>query len=102
MRNETNFNVVGEIITSIGNTAVGFYSAKKQAELNTLLSTQSAQEQKRINEQLVKAKTESDKIKLLDYLKEKAERRKYIPYYIGGGIFAVVVIIGIVLLTKKK
>lgn len=104
MEKEQHFDFlgIGQALTAIGNTAVGYYSAKEKAEVDKFLATQSAQEQKRINDALLKAKTEQDKIRILQEIKAKAQFKKYLPYYIVGGVLTIGMIVTLIVIYRKK
>lgn len=93
---------VGMLLTSLGKAGVGAYDAKKRREIEEAIAKENAEIQRRLAEQLTKAKTEQDKIRLFDEILAKARRRKNLPLYIAGGILGVGLIIGVILIVKKK
>ena len=90
------------IIAGLGKAGVSAYDSKKKRELEEAIAKENAETQRKLAEQLAKAKTEEDKIRLFDEILSKARRRKNLPFYIVGGLLGVGLIVGVVLIMKKK
>jgi hypothetical protein len=93
---------LGAILTGLGKAGASAYDSKKRRELEAAIAKENAATQRKLAEELAKAKTEADKIRLLDSILAKARRRKNMPLYIAGGILGIGLIIGVILIVKKK
>lgn len=93
---------IGAIISGLGKAGASAYDSKKRRELEEAIAKENAATQRKLAEQLAKAKTEQDKIRLLDDILAKARRRKNMPLYIAGGILGIGLIVGVILIVKKK
>lgn len=93
---------IGAIISGLGKAGASAYDAKKRRELEQAIAKENAASQRKIAEELAKAKTEADKIRVLENILAKARRRKNMPLYIAGGILGIGLIIGVILIVKKK
>lgn len=93
---------IGAIISGLGKAGASAYDSKKRRELEEAIAKENAATQRKLAEQLAKAKTEQDKIRLLDNILAKARRRKNMPLYVAGGILGIGLIIGVILIVKKK
>jgi hypothetical protein len=93
---------IGALITGITSGGVQAYDASKRRQIEEALAKESLKNQQKIAEQLAKAKTEQDKLRLVDELLAKQRRRKNMPFYIAGGILAVGLIVGVILVLRKK
>lgn len=93
---------LGAIISGLGKAGVSAYDAKKRRQIEEAIAKENAEAQRKIAEDLAKAKTEQDKIRLFDEILAKARRRKNMPFYIAGGILGVGLIVGVILIVKKK
>lgn len=93
---------IGAIISGLGQAGASAYDSKKRRELEQAIAKEDAATQRKLAEELAKAKTEQDKIRLLDDILAKARRRKNMPLYIAGGILGIGLIIGVILIVKKK
>jgi hypothetical protein len=93
---------IGMLLTSLGKAGVSAYDAKKRRANRRGDCKRECRTQRKLAEQLAKAKTEQDKIRLFDEILAKARRRKNLPLYIAGGVLGVGLIIGVILIVKKK
>ena len=93
---------IGAIISGLGRAGAEVYNSKKRRELEQAIAKENAASQRKIAEELAKAKTEADKIRVLENILAKARRRKNMPLYIAGGILGIGLIIGVILIVKKK
>jgi hypothetical protein len=93
---------IGVILTGLTKAGVGAYDAKKRRQVEEAIAKENAATQRKLAEELAKAKTNEDKIRLFDSILAKARRRKNMPLYIAGGILGIGLIIGVILIVKKK
>jgi hypothetical protein len=93
---------IGMLLTTATKAGVGAYDAKKRREIEEALAKENAAAQRKLAEQLAKAQSEQEKIRLIDDLLAKARRRKNMPIYIIGGVLGIALIVGVVLIVKKK
>jgi len=93
---------LGAILTGLTKAGVSAYDSKKRRQLEEAIAKEDAATRRKLAEDLAKAKTEADKIRLFDNLLAKARRRKNMPLYIAGGILGIGLIIGVILIVKKK
>lgn len=93
---------IGAIITGLGKAGAEVYNSKKRREIEEAIAKENAATQRKIAEELAKAKTNEDRIKLFDSILAKARRRKNMPLYIVGGILGLGAIIGVILIVRKK
>jgi uncharacterized protein HemX len=94
--------VLGQILSTLGSTAVGVYSAKQQTQLQEKLSLLTMEEQKKLNEQLLKTQDKQAKLALIENAIKEKEKSKRLPLYIGLGVFVLVLGVATYVLIKRK
>lgn len=95
--------VLGQILATLGSTAVGVYSAKQQTQLQEKLGMLTLEEQSKLNAQLLKTQDKQAKLALIENAIKEKEKTKRLPLYIGIGVFVLVVgVATFVLLRRKK
>lgn len=104
--NEPYYNLdpitLGAILSGLTSAGIGAYDSKKRREIEEALAKENAEAQRKLAEQMAKAQNEREKIRLIDDLLAKARRRKNMPIYIIGGVLGVALIVGVILIVKKK
>lgn len=93
---------IGILLKGVTDAGIGAYDAKKRREIDKAIAEQDAVTQRKLAEDLAKAKTDQDKIRLIDDLLAKARRRKNMPLYIIGSVLGVALFVGVYLIVKKK
>jgi hypothetical protein len=83
-------------------TAVGVYSAKQQAKLQGELALLNAEEQKKLQAQLLKAQDQQSKLALIENAVKNKQRQENLPIYIGIGLLVVGVGVGLYFVLRKK
>jgi len=83
-------------------TAVGIYSAKQQAKLQGELALLNADEQKKLQAQLLKAQDQQSKLALIENAIKNKQRQENLPIYIGIGLLVVGVGVGLYFVLRKK
>lgn len=94
--------VVGQILATLGSTAVGVYTAKQQTQLQERLGLLTLEEQRKLNEQLLKTQDKQAKLALIENAIKEKEKSKRLPLYIGLGVFVLVLGITTFVLIKRK
>lgn len=87
---------------TISDTAVGVYSAKQQTKLQGELALLNADEQKKLQEQLLKAQDQQSKLALIESAIKNKQRQENLPIYIGIGLLVVGVGVGLYFVLRKK
>lgn len=93
---------LGAITKTISDTAVGVYSAKQQAKLQERVSLLTLEEQRKLNEQLLKTQDKQAKLALIENAIKQKEKTKRLPLYIGLGVFVLVLGVTTFVLIKRK
>ena len=95
--------ILGQILATLGSTAVGVYTAKQQTQLQEKLSILTLEEQSKLNAQLLKTQDKNAKLALIENAIAQKEKTKRLPLYIGIGVFVLVLgVATFVLLRRKK
>jgi len=94
--------IVGQILATLGSTAVGVYSAKQQTQLQEKLSLLTLEEQRKLNEQLLKTQDKQAKLALIENAIKQKEKTKRLPLYIGVGVLVLVLGVATYVLIKRK
>lgn len=89
-------------LKAIGDTIVGGYSAKQQAKVQEKLGMLTLEEQKKLNEQLLKTQDKQAKLALIENAIKQKEKTKRLPLYIGLGVFVLVLGVATFVLIKRK
>jgi len=87
---------------TVSDTAVGVYSAKQQAKLQGELALLNAEEQKKLQAQLLKAQDQQSKLALIESAVKNKQRQENLPIYIGIGLLVVGVGVGLYFVLRKK
>jgi hypothetical protein len=87
---------------TISDTAVGVYSAKQQTKLQGELALLNADEQKKLQEQILKAQDQQQKLALIESAIKNKQRQENLPIYIGIGLLVVGVGVGLYFVLRKK
>ena len=93
---------LGNTLKVISDTTVGVYSAKKQAQVQEKLGLLTLEEQRKLNEQLLKTQDKQAKLTLIENAIKEKEKSKRLPLYIGLGVFVLVLGITTFVLIKRK
>jgi hypothetical protein len=93
---------LGALAKTISDTAVGVYSAKQQSKLQEKLSVLTLEEQRKLNEQLLKTQDKQAKLSLIENAIKQKEKTKRLPLYIGIGVFVLVLGVATFVLIKRK
>ena len=93
---------LGAITKTISDTAVGVYSAKQQAKLQERVSLLTLEEQRKLNEQLLKTQDKQAKLALIENDIKQKEKTTRLPLYIGLGVFVLVLGVATYVLIKRK
>jgi hypothetical protein len=94
--------IVGQILATLGSTAVGVYSAKQQTQLQEKLGLLTIEEQRKLNEQLLKTQDKQAKLALIENAIKQKEKSKRLPLYIGLGVFVLVLGVATFVLIRRK
>lgn len=87
---------------TISDTAVGVYSAKQQTKLQADLALLNADEQKKLQQQLLAAQDKQSKLALIENAIKSKQRSENLPIYIGIGLLVVGVGVALFFVLKKK
>jgi hypothetical protein len=87
---------------TVSDTAVGVYSAKQQAKLQGELALLNAEEQKKLQAQILKAQDQQSKLALIENAVKNKQRQENLPIYIGIGLLVVGVGVGLYFVLRKK
>lgn len=98
----SNAGIWGALASTIANTTVGIYSAKQQAKLQEKMTLLTLEEQRKLNEQLLKTQDKQAKIALIENAIKQKEKTKRLPLYIGLGVFVLVLGVATYVLIKRK
>ncbi len=93
---------LGNTLKVISDTTIGVYSAKKQAQVQERLGLLTLEEQRKLNEQLLKTQDKQAKLALIENAIKEKEKSKRLPLYIGLGVFVLVLGITTFVLIKRK
>jgi hypothetical protein len=93
---------LGALAKTISDTAVGVYSAKQQSKLQEKLSVLTLEEQRKLNEQLLKTQDKQAKLSLIENAIKQKEKTKRLPLYIGIGVFVLVLGVATFVLIRRK
>jgi hypothetical protein len=90
------------LFKTVTDTGVGIYSAKQQAKLQEKLGLLNIEEQRKLNEQLLKTQDKQAKLALIENAIKEKEKSKRLPLYIGLGVFVLVLGVATVVLIRRK
>lgn len=93
---------IGAITKTISDTAVGVYTAKQQSKLQERLGLLNIEEQRKLNEQLLKTQDKQAKLALIENAIKQKEKSKRLPLYIGLGVFVLVLGVATFVLIRRK
>ena len=94
--------IFGQILATLGSTAVGVYSAKQQTQLQEKLSVLTMEEQRKLNAELLKTQDKQAKLALIENAIKQKEKTKRLPLYIGIGVFVLVLGVATFVLIRRK
>jgi hypothetical protein len=94
--------ILGQILATLGSTAVGVYSAKQQTQLQEKLSVLNVEEQRKLNAELLKTQDKQAKLALIENAIKQKEKTKRLPLYIGIGVFVLVLGVATFVLIRRK
>jgi hypothetical protein len=94
--------ILGQILSTLGSTAVGVYTAKQQTQLQEKLGLLTLEEQAKLNAQLLKTQDKQAKLALIENAIKQKEKTKRLPLYIGLGVFVLVLGIATFIYIRKK
>jgi hypothetical protein len=89
-------------LKTAGDTGVGIYNAKQQAKLQEKLGLLNIEEQRKLNEQLLKTQDKQAKLALIENAIKQKEKSKRLPLYIGLGVFVLVLGVATFVLIRRK
>lgn len=90
------------LLKTFSDTATGVYSAKQQAKVQEKLGLLTLEEQRKLNEQLLKTQDKQAKLALIENAIKEKEKSKRLPLYIGLGVFVLVLGVATFVLIKRK
>lgn len=93
---------LGALFKTVSDTGVGIYNAKQQAKVQEKLGLLSIEEQRKLNEQLLKTQDKQAKLALIENAIKQKEKSKRLPLYIGLGVFVLVLGVATFVLIKRK
>lgn len=93
---------IGTLLKTVSDTSVGIYSAKKQAQVQERLGLLTLEEQRKLNEQLLKTQDKQAKLALIENAIKEKEKSKRLPLYIGLGVFVLVLGVATFVFIKRK
>jgi hypothetical protein len=93
---------LGALFKTVSDTGVGIYTAKQQAQVQERLGLLNIEEQRKLNEQLLKTQDKQAKLALIENAIKQKEKSKRLPLYIGLGVFVLVLGVATFVLIRRK
>jgi hypothetical protein len=97
-----NADLIGQAIKLAGDITVGVYSSKQQVKLQKDLAKLSGEQQQRLAEELGKANTQAEKLRILQNAQNQAKNREITLIVVGSLVGIAGIVLTVVLLRKRK
>lgn len=97
-----NADLIGQAIKLAGDITVGVYSSKQQVQLQKDLAKLSGEQQQRLAEELGKANTQAEKLRILQNAQNQAKNREITLIVVGSLVGIAGIVLTVVLLRKRK
>jgi len=95
-------DLIGQAIKLAGDITVGVYSTNKQVQLQKDLAKLSGAQQQRLAEELGKANTKAEKLRILQNAQNQGKNREITLIVVGSLVGIAGIILTVVLLRKRK
>jgi len=98
----SNADLIGQAIKLAGDITVGVYSTNQQVQLQKDLAKLSGAQQQRLAEELGKANTKAEKLRILQNAQNQAKNREITLIVVGSLVGIAGIVLTVVLLRKRK
>ena len=95
-------DLIGQAIKLAGDITVGIYSTNQQVKLQKDLASLSGAQQQRLAEELGKANTQAEKLRILQNAQNQAKNREITLIVVGSLVGIAGIVLTVVLLRKRK
>ena len=97
-----NADLIGQAIKLAGDITVGIYSTNQQVQLQKDLAKLSGAQQQRLAEELGKANTQAEKLRILQNAQNQAKNREITLIVVGSLVGIAGIVLTVILLRKRK
>jgi hypothetical protein len=98
----SNADLIGQAVKLAGDITVGIYSTNQQIQLQKDLAKLSGAQQQRLAEELGKANTKAEKLRILQNAQNQAKNREITLIVVGSLVGIAGIVLTVVLLRKRK
>jgi hypothetical protein len=95
-------DLIGQAVKLAADITVGVYSSKQQVKLQKDLAKLSGEQQQRLAEELGKANTQAEKLRILQNAQNQAKNREITLIVVGSLVGIAGIVLTVVLLRKRK